>query len=112
MIKIDVKNLNFKELGDVVRSAKEDIEISDCLGQRFIGAGLSDKSLIIKGTPGNALGAYLNGGQIDVFGNAQDAVGDTMNEGKIIVHGNIGDCAGYAMRGGKIFVKGNFAVKK
>ena len=107
MIKIDVKNLNFKELGDVVRSAKEDIEISDCLGQRFIGAGLSDKSLIIKGTPGNALGAYLNGGQIDVFGNAQDAVGDTMNEGKIIVHGNIGDCAGYAMRGGKIFVKGN-----
>lgn len=107
MVKLNASNLNFNELNEQVRAAKEDIEISDCLGQRFIGAGLSDKNLTIKGTPGNALGAYLNGSTIDVFGNAQDAVGDTMNDGKIIVHGNIGDCAGYAMRGGKIFVKGN-----
>ena len=107
MIKIDAKNLNFDQLNAQVRAAKEDVEISDCLGQRFIGAGLSDKNLTVLGTAGNALGAYLNGGKIDVFGNAQDAVGDTMNDGKIIVHGNIGDCAGYAMRGGKIFVKGN-----
>ena len=107
MIKLNASNLNFDTLNETVRKAKEDIEISDCLGQRFIGAGLSDKNLTIKGTPGNALGAYLNGSTISVFGNAQDAVGDTMNDGKIIVHGNIGDCAGYAMRGGRIFVKGN-----
>lgn len=107
MIKIDAKNLNFDQLNEQVRAAKEDVEISDCLGQRFIGAGLSDKNLTVLGTAGNALGAYLNGGKINVFGNAQDAVGDTMNDGKIIVHGNIGDCAGYAMRGGKIFVKSN-----
>ena len=107
MIVLNAKNLNFDELNKTVRSAKEDVEITDCLGQRFIGAGLSDKKLVIKGTPGNALGAYLNGADIEVFGNAQDAVGDTMNDGKIIVHGGIGDCAGYAMRGGKIFVKGN-----
>ncbi len=107
MLKINAENLNFDELNEKVRSAKEDIEISDCLGQRFIGAGLSDKNLTIKGTPGNALGAYLNGSTINVFGNAQDAVGDTMNDGKIIIHGNIGDAAGYAMRGGKIFVKDN-----
>ena len=107
MIKLNAINLNFDELNEKIRSAKEDIEISGCLGQRFIGAGLSDKNLTIKGTPGNALGAYLNGSIINVFGNAQDAVGDTMNDGKIIVHGNIGDSLGYAMRGGKIFVKGN-----
>ena len=107
MIKINAANISFDELNERIRSAKEDVEISNCLGQRFIGAGLSDKNLNIKGTPGNALGAYLNGSTINVFGNAQDAVGDTMNDGAIIVHGSIGDSLGYAMRGGKIFVKGN-----
>ena len=58
-------------------------------------------------SPGNALGAYLNGACIEVRGNAQDAVGDTMNAGRIIVHGSIGDAAGYAMRGGEIYVQGD-----
>lgn len=107
MIKINAEKLTYEELNDKVRQAAEDVEISGALGERFIGAGLSDKNLKIHGTPGNALGAYLNGAKIEVFGNAQDAVGDTMNDGEIIIHGNIGDCAGYAMRGGKIFVKGN-----
>ena len=107
MIKIDANNLSFDALNDKIRNIEGGAEIIGCLGQRFIGAGLSNKSLIVKGTAGNALGAYLNGATIEVFGNAQDAVGDTMNDGKITVHGNIGDCAGYAMRGGKIFVKGN-----
>ncbi|MBO7526217.1 MAG: glutamate synthase, partial [Clostridia bacterium] len=61
MIKLNALNLNFDQLNEAVRNSKEDIEISDCLGQRFIGAGLSDKNLTIYGTPGNALGAYLNG---------------------------------------------------
>ena len=107
MIKINAANLNFDLLNEKIRAENDDVEITDCLGQRFIGAGLSGKNLIINGTPGNALGAYLNGSVIEVFGNAQDAVGDTMNDGKIIIRGNIGDCAGYAMRGGKIFVNGN-----
>ncbi len=107
MIKLDANNLKFDTLNEQVRNASTDIEISNCLGQRFIGAGLSDKNLVIKGTPGNALGAYLNGANIEVFGNAQDAVGDTMNNGMIVVHGGIGDAPGYSMRGGKIFVKGN-----
>ena len=107
MIKINAEKTNFQDLNDKVRQATEDVEISGTLGERFIGAGLSNKKLVIKGTPGNALGAYLNGANIEVFGNGQDAVGDTMNDGEIVIHGNIGDCAGYAMRGGKIFVKGN-----
>lgn len=104
MKRIDAKNLEFSELNDIIRNTG-DCEIKNCLGQRFIAAGMSYRSIKINGTPGNALGAYLNGGTIEVFGNAQDAVGDTMNAGKIVIHGSIGDAAGYAMRGGEIFVK-------
>ena len=100
---IDAKNLEFSELNAIIRESG-DCEIENCLGQRFIAAGMSYRSIKISGTPGNALGAYLNGGEIEVFGNAQDAVGDTMNAGKIIIHGSIGDAAGYAMRGGEIYV--------
>lgn len=107
MISIEVADLDYKALNDKFRQIEGDITLLGCCGQRFIAAGMSKKNITIKGVPGNALGAYLNGAVIKVCGNAQDAVGDTMNEGKIIVHGNIGDAAGYAMRGGKIFVKGN-----
>ena len=104
---LNVKNLGYKELNENLRNIEGDCTVTDCCGQRFIAAGMSNKSITIEGIPGNALGAYLNGAEITVNANAQDAVGDTMNEGKIVVHGNIGDAAGYAMRGGKIFVKGN-----
>lgn len=107
MRKINAKGMSHKEINDVLRATQEDCEITDCCGQRFIAAGMTKKNITIDGTPGNALGAYLDGANITVNGNAQDAVGDTMNEGKIIIHGNIGDAAGYAMRGGRIFVKGN-----
>jgi len=99
--------LGYRALNEKVRNTKEDVVINDCFGERFIGSGASSKTIIINGTPGNALGAYLDGADIIVNGNAQDAVGDTMNDGKIIIHGNAGDALGYAMRGGKIFVKGD-----
>lgn len=104
---IHAKNIDYRNLNQALRESSGNCTISNCLGQRFIAAGMSDKTITITGIPGNALGAYLNGATIEVMGNAQDAVGDTMNDGEIIVHGNIGDAAGYAMRGGKIFVKGN-----
>lgn len=104
---IDAKEMDYAALNESIRQSTEDVEINNCLGQRFIAAGMSDKKITINGTPGNALGAYLNGADILVRGNAQDAVGDTMNEGSITVDGNIGDAAGYAMRGGRIYVKGN-----
>ena len=104
---LDVKNVEYTELNDAVRRCGGECRVINCLGQRFIGAGLTRTQVTIDGIPGNALGAYLNGGEIIVHGNAQDAVGDTMNEGKIVIHGNIGDAAGYAMRGGRIFVRGN-----
>lgn len=78
-----------------------------CLGERYIGCGKRDEAYTLRGTPGNALGAYLDGAEITLFGNAQDATGDTMNDGSIVIHGNTGDAAGYAMRGGAIYVKGD-----
>ncbi|MCL2005676.1 MAG: hypothetical protein FWG73_05870 [Planctomycetaceae bacterium] len=107
MTNISAKELDFRELNEQIASAAEDVRVDECCGQRFIGTGLNGKTLTIRGTPGNALGAYLDGGVIHVHGNVQDAVGDTMNDGKIIVHGNAGDALGYAMRGGGIFVRGN-----
>ena len=107
-MKIDATDMEYNVLNQTLRdSADREFEISGLLGQRFIAAGASDRRIALHGTPGNALGAYLNGADIEVFGNAQDAVGDTMNEGSIVVHGNIGDAAGYAMRGGSIYVRGN-----
>lgn len=104
---IDARQLDFRQLNEAIRQAGDCCRISGCLGQRFIGAGMSGRRIVIDGIPGNALGAYLNGAEIEVNGSAQDAVGDTMNAGRIIVHGSIGDTAGYAMRGGEIYVEGD-----
>lgn len=102
------ENMHFQVLNRRIRETSEkDIEINGIIGQRYVAAGLSGKNIVINGTPGNALGAYLNGCEVTVNGNAQDATGDTMNDGKIIIYGNAGDATGYAMRGGKIYVRGN-----
>ena len=104
---VDANNLDFRAVNDAIRRAGKTVELTGCLGQRFICAGMSDVSVKISGVPGNALGAYLNGATITVRGNAQDAVGDTMNDGEITIHGSVGDAAGYAMRGGSIFIQGD-----
>ena len=105
------KNMDFQELNASVKAASGDIVVNDCFGQRFIGTKFSGAKITINGTPGNALGAYLDGGIIEVNGNAQDAVGDTMNDGKIIIHGSAGDALGYAMRGGTIYARGNVGYR-
>lgn len=108
MIRIDAKGKYFQQLNEEVREAKDrEIVIDNCLGQRYIGAGMGGKDLVIHGVPGNDLGCYLNGGTIRVKGNAQDQTGDTMNAGAIVVEGSSGDATGYAMRGGKILIQGN-----
>ncbi len=106
-MKIEAKNLDYRAINEALRASDAENTVVGCLGQRFIGAGMSGVSITIEGVPGNALGAYLNGAEIVVRGNAQDAVGDTMNNGKIVIHGSAGDAAGYAMRGGSIYVKGD-----
>ncbi len=103
---------HFAALNDEVRACSDaEVVIRGCIGQRYIAAGLGGKKIEIIGTPGNALGAYLDGCTVTVRGNAQDATGDTMNGGEIVVCGNAGDATGYAMRGGKILVRGNVGYR-
>ncbi len=82
-----------------------------CIGERYIGCGSSEGKMILKGTPGNALGAYLDGSDIVLYGDAKEATGDTMLKGSITIHGNTGDAAGYAMKGGKIFIRDNAGIR-
>lgn len=110
-MKIDARGMHFKTLNEKIREADQEVIIDHCMGQRYIGSGLSGKHIVINGTPGNALGAYLDGSTILVNGNAQDQAGDTMNDGAIYIAGTSGDATGYAMRGGKIFVNGDVGYR-
>ncbi len=105
---IHAEQMDHRAINEAIRASGKKVTVKGCLGQRFLCAGMSDGQVTITdGIPGNALGAYLNGGSVTVLGDAQDAVGDTMNEGRIVIHGNVGDAVGYAMRGGKILVRGD-----
>ena len=110
-MKIYANGMHYAALNAAVRQSEENIEIFGCVGQRYLGAGLENKKVVIHGTPGNALGAYLNGAELTVEGNVQEATGDTMNCGVIEVHGSAGDATGYAMRGGKIFIEGDVGYR-
>jgi len=110
VVKIDATGIYYRELNtrlrNVVSSGVQRIKLHSVYGQRYIGTNL-DKPVEIEifGTPGNDLGAFMNGPRIVVRGNAQDGCGNTMNSGEIIVHGHAGDIVGLSARGGKIFVR-------
>jgi glutamate synthase domain-containing protein 3 len=108
--KIDASGVYYRDLNDVLRETISNgtrrIELRNVYGQRYIGTDLNvPVEIEIFGTPGNDLGAFMNGPKITVRGNAQDGCGNTMNEGEIIIHGHAGDIIGLAARGGKIFVR-------
>lgn len=111
-MKIDAKGMHYRQLNkiirDVVASGEKEFELDNVGGQRYIGDGLNENvKITINGTPGNDLGAFMNGPRIIVNANAQDGIANTMNAGEIIVHGNVGDIIGYGMRGGKLYIKGD-----
>lgn len=110
VLKLDAGGLYYRELNarlrDAVSRGIHKIEIKNVCGQRYIGTDLDEPVEIeIFGTPGNDLGAFMNGPRIVVHGNAQDGCGNTMNQGEIIIHGHAGDIMGMAARGGKIFIR-------
>ena len=110
VLKINAEGLYYRDLNCLLRqaicTAVERIEIHNVCGQRYIGTDLDTNIQIdIYGTPGNDLGAFMNGPKLVIHGNAQDGCGNTMNEGQIIIHGHAGDVTGNSMRGGKIFVR-------
>jgi glutamate synthase domain-containing protein 3 len=110
VVTIDARGILYRELNTKLRQAvssgTQKIELRNVYGQRYIGTDL-DKAVEIEifGTPGNDLGAFMDGPRIVVHGNAQDGCGNTMNSGKIIIHGHAGDILGLSARGGKIFVR-------
>ncbi len=109
-VKIDATGLTHQELNTRLRAAvaggAQLIDIVNVFGQRYIGTDLDRPVEIhIYGTPGNDLGAFMDGPRIIVHGNAQDGCSNTMNEGEIVIHGHAGDILGLSARGGKIFVR-------
>ncbi len=109
-MKIDASGLSFRELNRQIREAVnkkyELIELTNVNGHRYIGDGIAlPTNILVYGTAGNDLGAFMNGSSIIVYGNVADAAGNTMNAGKIIIHGRAGDVIGHSMRGGEIFIK-------
>lgn len=110
VVKIDASGVYYRELNarlkEAVLNGTQKIELHNVYGQRYIGTDL-DKPIEVEifGTPGNDLGAFMDGPRIIVHGNAQDGCGNTMNSGEIIVHGHAGDIIGLSARGGKIFIK-------
>ncbi len=109
---IDARGLSARELNQTIRTralaGAQEISVRNVVGQRYIGTNLRRKvTVYVHGTPGNDLGAFMDGPSITVLGNAQDGVGNTMNSGEIIVHGRAGDVVAMSMRGGEIFVRGD-----
>ncbi len=109
-ILIDASNIHYRELNtrlkELAGNGTKQIELHNVYGQRYIGTSLNTPMEIeIHGTPGNDLGAFMDGPKITVYGNAQDGCGNTMNNGEIIVHGHAGDIIGLSARGGRIFVR-------
>lgn len=108
--KIDASGMHYRDLNSLLRTLNDNgarrIELHNVHGQRYIGTDLREKTEIdVYGTPGNDLGAFMDGPKLVIHGNAQDGCGNTMNDGRIIIHGHAGDITGYSMRGGKIFVR-------
>jgi len=113
---IDAKGLHYRELNkrvkEVLLSGAGKLVIDNVNGQRYIGDGINgQQTLIINGTPGNDMAAYMDGLELVINGNAQDATGNTMNDGTIIINGSAGDTLGYAMRGGQIYVRDNVGYR-
>ncbi|MGQ9682671.1 MAG: hypothetical protein ACUVX9_09065 [Anaerolineae bacterium] len=110
-LELDASGLHYRELNTRLRAlvaerAPEVVALRSVVGQRYLGTGLrSPLRLEIHGTPGNDLGAFMDGPTVVVHGNAQDGVGNTLNAGEIVVHGRAGDIVGYSMRSGRVFVR-------
>jgi glutamate synthase domain-containing protein 3 len=116
-VEINADGLFYKDMNKLMRDTiiandLNDAKLTNVYGQRYIGTNM-DRSIKIQvfGTPGNDLGAFMNGSTVEVFGNAQDGCGNTMNAGEIIIHGSAGDILGISARGGEIYVKGNVGYR-
>jgi glutamate synthase domain-containing protein 3 len=112
VVRIDSAGLYYRDLNktirDEIKGGARHFDLVNINGQRYIADAVkAEVSIDIHGTPGQDMGAFMNGPIVRVHNNAQDGVGNTMDGGKIVVDGMVGDVCGYAMRGGKIHIKGD-----
>ncbi len=110
VLTVDARGLSYRELNRVLKAyataGAAQMSTRNVAGQRYVGTNLRcPVRLEVHGTPGNDLGAFMDGPSITVFGNVQDCVGNTMNSGEIVVHGRAGDVVAMSMRGGAIFIR-------
>ncbi len=109
-MEIDARGMTYRDLNAALQSqvavGAKHLIVRNVNGQRYIGTSLSaEVTLELHGTPGNDLGAFMNGPSIIVRGNGQDGVGNTMSGGIVVIHGHTGDALGLAARGGTILVR-------
>jgi formylmethanofuran dehydrogenase subunit C len=86
----------------------------DLTGVHWIGAKMTEGSLLVEGPAGRHIGSEMRGGKIEVAGDVSDWVGGEMHGGLIRVRGNAGHLVGAAYRGsargvtgGTILIDGN-----
>lgn len=106
----------YRQFNEKIREAVDagytDFVLEDVNSQRYIATGLiGDLRFLVKGVPGQDMGAFMRGPAIRVAANAQDGVGNTMDDGLVVIEGLAGDVVGYAMRGGRIFIKGDVGYR-
>jgi len=117
---INAEGIYYRELNQKIREAvcegAKKIVLTNITGQRYIGTNLfgtidsealGELEIEIHGTPGNDLGAFLDGPTITIHGNIMDGSGNTMNRGRIVAHGRAGDITGFSARGGELFIRDN-----
>jgi len=109
---IEAAGMYYRQLNEQVRAAfaagARTVELRGVNGQRYLGCAMGPSGrIVIRGTPGNDLGAFMDGAEIVVHGNAQDGVGNTMNAGRVVIHGDAGDVLAHSMRGGTILLRGS-----
>ena len=80
IVKIDASDIYYRELNarlrEIASNSVRKIELHNVYGQRYVGTDLDEPvELEIFGTPGNDLGAFMNGQKIIVHGNVQDGCG-------------------------------------
>ena len=70
-MKIDANGMHFSALNERVRDCEErEIYIANCVGQRYIGTGLSDKEIAVGGTedaPEAVLQVTYDGAVVPIF---------------------------------------------
>ncbi len=108
-----------KNLGDLFEFEREGDEKvivldGDFSRVKWIGRGMRDGEIVVKGNVGQHCGAYMEGGKIVVEGNADDWLGTEVRGGEIVVKGNAKNRIGCnfwgemeGMRGGRIVIEGN-----